>query len=110
MRNTMRNFYQDDDDFRLDGYFDMEDEEFDGVSDNNEIIGFAQIDLLANELSQKLLKKAIHLAENSFLWRFRSFDSKLKSIEKIYIRLRELTENADNIEEIEEIETENTEE
>ena len=92
----MRNFGNEEpDEFRLDGFFDMDEnnqDEFEHLNDGSEIIGFAQIDLMAFQLNQKLLKKAVDLAEKSLFWRFRSLETKLKKIETIYQSLKKLLE------------------
>lgn len=85
----MRNFYQDEDSDEFDGYFDMEDE----PSDVDEIIEFAQIDLLDKKLNQNLLNETINLLSKSFFWKFKSIDSKLEMVEDAYQRLRKLVEH-----------------
>jgi hypothetical protein len=42
-----------------------------------------------------LMNTAVQIAENSFLWRFRSSDYKLKEIEKIFKKLTQITEDVE---------------
>jgi hypothetical protein len=92
----MKRDFNDDDDFRLDGFFGMDDDDedeegFEMVGANSEIIGFAQIDLMSSELDQRLLETTIAFLEKSFWWKFKSADSKLRLIEQTYKRLRKVT-------------------
>lgn len=87
-----------DENFRIDGFFNMEededfrDEDFEEFGNNETILGFAQIDVMSAELSQKLLQKAIDFCENSFFWRFRSKDAKLIMIEETYSKFKAFLE------------------
>ena len=92
----MRNFYQnDDDDEFLDGYLEESDED---TSSINDVIDFAQIDLLDRRLNQALLNETISLLSKSFFWKFKSLDSKLEMIDETYKKLQTLIEH-NNIEE-----------
>lgn len=102
-----RNFNNEDDDFRLDGYFSMDEDEDDDedeedddedyddedvryISESTEIVSFAQLDLISVGLDQKLLNTAIDLLKCSFFWKFKSAHSKLKMIDETYKSLKKI--------------------
>lgn len=90
----MKRNFNDDDDFRLDRFFYMDDdgdEEFENYGGNSEIISFAHIELMSSGLDQRLLETTISFLEKSFWWKFKSADAKLRLIEEAYKRLRKVT-------------------
>lgn len=92
----MRNFYFNEGEGEYhDGYEDMEESEsiefFIPVAAE---IQMAHLDLASVDLNQKLLSEAIKILEKSWLWRFTPLDVKLQMIEKTYIGLTTLMENA----------------
>lgn len=86
----MKNY--DDEEFRMDGYYDMERDEYEDVADND-VVDLAQIDLLDKKLNQSLLDSVISLLSKSFFWKFRPLDSKLEIIENTYKKFRSLVEH-----------------
>ena len=71
---------------------DDEDDDFDeskfmmpGPSEFITMAGFDNID-------QQLLSCSIKICEGSFFWRFKGIESRLNMVEKVFERLRKLTE------------------
>lgn len=55
----------------------------------------AEIGIESYKLNQALLRQAISFLSKSWLWRFRSFKTKLKMLSDTYSVMSELTENKD---------------
>ena len=81
---------------------DDDDEEMEAEAiayiDQQSIIDVMNMDLAQSELNHDLLSKAIKIARQNWLWFFKSTDTRLNEIEKIYKRLLKLTEEG-NLEE-----------
>ena len=60
--------------------------------DEDVIIEMAQVNLVSYDLNQKILQASVQVAENSFFWRFKSVNKKLKLIRKIYLAFSKLIE------------------
>lgn len=76
----------DDDDYDNDEDADRAEEIADELFLKDQIIAVQQEnnDLLMMEVEQKLLKNAIHVAKSDWLWNFRSTNSKLRIIKRIF--------------------------
>jgi len=57
-----------------------------------EFMHMAQLDLASVDLNQKLLAESIKMLEKSWLWRFRSMETKLTMVRKTYEDLTRLME------------------
>lgn len=96
----MERYYSDDDDEKDEPFFDTDDDDDDGDGeetiayiDNDDMITVMQMELARTELNQKLLDRAILLAEKAWFWQFRSNEYKTKQISRIYQNFLSLTES-----------------
>lgn len=88
----MKRFYNDDPDREKQQFFNNDDEDdYDDDEDDDDdvyvdadTISIMNYELSKEDFKHKLLKKAIHVAERSWFWRFRSSISKIKQIAFIY--------------------------
>lgn len=92
----MRRFhYDDNDDFQddVDGFFaeEIDFDENDYIGD--ELMEAASINFVSYDLNQRLLRAAIQVCEKSVFWRFKSVDSKLRKITKMYLTMKTLVED-----------------
>lgn len=67
---------------------DYEDDEEDLAAEAREIA--EELDLVNFDLNQKLLDRAIRVSEKTFLWRWRSHNTKLRIIAETYMFLDKL--------------------
>ena len=63
--------------------------------DYAEFLQQMQIQLAEHDLNQKLLAKSIKILERSFFWRFRSVETKLRLITRVYTSLQKLISERD---------------
>ena len=92
----MRRFhYDENDDFQddVDGFFadEIDFDENDYMGD--EMMDEVSINFVSYDLNQRLLRAAIQICEKSVFWRFKSIDSKLEAITKVYLSLKTLAED-----------------
>lgn len=66
--------------FFEDPEFDLTPEEYEALVNQQQL----QAELIQQELNQRLLLRAIKMLEKSFFWKFYSFSTRLKMIEKTY--------------------------
>lgn len=57
----------------------------------------AELNLRVNELNLSVLRTAVHVASNTWFWRFRSVGSKIKAVIKTYYALNNLIDNNNSI-------------
>ena len=76
-----------------DGYDDDEDEDEDGIMDIEDMVEYAQIDMMELGMNQRLLTSSIEIAKDSFTWYFMPVEKKLKRVQRIYDKLMELVQN-----------------
>jgi hypothetical protein len=94
----MRKFdYDGNEDFQkdIDGFFEDEfgEEMFENEDDyKKEIIRAMELEVAENGLNIKLLNTVITMLEKSFAWRFYSFSTKIKMIQKSYTALSRLVD------------------
>lgn len=94
----MERFYNNEDDeqsqFEDDNFEDEYEEGEEAIAyvDSDDLISMMNMEIAQSELNQHLLSQAIGIAKQSFFWRFRSTETKLKEIKKIYQELIEMTE------------------
>lgn len=74
--------------------FDEEEQEpqeiqtfYEPKDDTDRYIEMMEAGLANTNLNQQLMATAVRIAESSFLWKFRSIDSKLGIVAKIYLTL-----------------------
>lgn len=94
----MERYYQNDDDDQ-ESFFDSgDDHDVENFVGQDGIIDVMHVELAQTELNHQLLDRAMALAKQSWLWYFRSAESRLKEVERIYVRLSGLTggEREDN--------------
>jgi hypothetical protein len=89
----MREFYED----RNGGMFSNDDDDDEESGENQEeiiasggIVDLANLDLIAIELNRKMMGMTLALAKQTWFWRFKSLNTKLEIIEKIYKTLNKL--------------------
>lgn len=56
-------------------------------------VQFDQIDILQQDVDEKIMQDAIAIASKDWLWMFRKSSTKMKIIKKIYIQLKNIMEN-----------------
>jgi len=93
----MERFYNknDDDDDQepfFDSYEDEENDEEMTYIDQQGLIDVMQLDLAKTELNHQLLDRAVNIARQSWFWCFKSANTRMKEIEKIYKSLVKLTD------------------
>lgn len=76
-----------DDENDLERYFEMESQEAN-------MMGMAQLDLINTNLHHQLLSTAIGLASKDWLWKFRSQEYKMKKITSAFRHMNRLIEEA----------------
>lgn len=73
---------------------DEDDEEMSFINQQG-MVDIMQMDLAKTELNQQLLARAVDIAKQSWFWSFRSSNSKMREITKIYKELLILTHGLD---------------
>lgn len=92
MNNRFNWEYDDDDDDNLDDREDeMQNEDLENAL-KQELIGvqLEQVDILQQDVDEKIMQDAITIASRDWLWYFRSPQAKMKVIKKIYIQLKNI--------------------
>jgi len=82
----------DDDDDDDDDYDDLEQETIAFIQ-SPDLVQVMQVGLAQDELTHKIIKMAVKIAKNHWLWRFKSATSKSKEITIVYQSLVMMTEN-----------------
>lgn len=80
---------------------ELTDEEYEEMMQRQDAINIMQLELVSEELNQRLLSTAARICEKSWFWKFRSHQTQLKMIKKTYIALNRMlvmTEQARNTE------------
>ena len=78
-KNRFSNEDDDDMDEEMEQYFDMDD-----LDDTAAFIDAAQMELVNREQDQNVLKLAVDFVSNSWFWKFRRLDTKLRMMETAY--------------------------
>jgi hypothetical protein len=91
-QEDVEHFFNEDDDFDE----DMQDEM---TYQENLEIKMAELALVEANLNRRILSNAIKMLENSFLWKFVSYKTKLKMISESYKVFSQLIANQNEIEE-----------
>jgi hypothetical protein len=91
----MRRFdYDDNDEFRedVDKFFDENSGNYDDFLAEEFALQEAKIGIQHREMDLRLMRTAIKICENTFMWSFYSLPTRLKMISDTYKKLRKLEE------------------
>ena len=73
---------------------DREEDDFDSIIKNELInVQLDQVDILQQDVDEKIMQDAIIIASKDWLWYFRSHAVKMKSIKKVYIQLKKILDS-----------------
>ena len=73
---------------------DREEDDFDSIIKNELInVQLDQVDILQQDIDEKIMQDAIIIASKDWLWYLRSHAVKMKSIKKVYIQLKKILDS-----------------
>lgn len=69
-------------------------EQYQAIVEEDKALQKAQMDLVNRELNERLMGEAVKMLEKSWCWRFYSLDTKLRMIQRAFLKMRKIAEHA----------------